>query len=77
MTRKSFRERVSDTERKLIVRALEKHDGSITRAAKALDLHRFQLRRLIERYSLEQHVKKAKRPPVFQGNAAWHALADA
>lgn len=77
MTRKSFRERVCETERKLIVRALGKADGSITRAAKALDLHRFQLRRMVERYQLEAHVKKAKRPPVFGGNAAWNSLADA
>ena len=77
MTRKSFRERVGDTERKLVLRALAKTDGCIARAAKALALHPFQVRRLVERYQLGAHVKKAKRPPVFGGNAAWNALADA
>lgn len=76
-TRKSFRDRIRDTERKLVIRALAKADGSITRAAKDLGLHKWQLRRMVDRHGLEEHLRKAKRPPVYQGNAAWHALADA
>jgi transcriptional regulator with GAF, ATPase, and Fis domain len=75
--RKSFRERLREAERKLVIRALRKADGSITRAARDTGLARAQLRRMVDRHGLEAHLKKAKRPPVFQGNAAWQALADA
>jgi transcriptional regulator with GAF, ATPase, and Fis domain len=75
--RKSFRERLRDAERKLVIRALKKADGSITRAARDMGLARAQLRRMVDRHGLEGHLKRAKRPPVFEGNAAWLALADA
>lgn len=76
-TRKSFRERIRDAERKLVINALEKADGSITRAARAMKLDKSSLRRIVERHGLEDRLKKAKRPPIYAGNAAWQALADA
>lgn len=76
-TRKSFRERIREAERKLVIRALDRANGSITHAARAMKLDKSSLRRIVERHGLQDRLRKAKRPPIYAGNAAWQALADA
>lgn len=74
---KPLKESKAALEKRCALRALKKHDGSITRAAKELGLHKWQLRRIVDRHGLQDQLRRHTRPPVFQGNAAWHALADA
>lgn len=76
MSRKLFRERMMAAERKLTISYLTRADGSVNRAAQISGLHRSVIRRMVLRHHLEAYLQRAKRPPVFKGNAAWHSLAD-
>lgn len=73
----SFRARLDAAERDLAIEALAAEHGSITRAARLVGLHRFQLRRIVVRHGLQHLLHQASRATFSEhGNAAWRALAD-
>lgn len=68
----SLKARIDSVERQTILEALEANHGHLCESARMLGLHRYQLRRLIDRHGLQSHIKlhpwAQYHPSVLQGS---------
>ncbi len=77
MTRKSFRERIADTEKRLAIKFLSKTGGAFKAAARLAGLHPTALRRIVKRHNLQQFIRSSAQSAPRSGNEAWRSLGDA
>lgn len=77
MIRKSFRERIAQTEKRLAIQFLSKTGGAFKAAARLAGLHPTALRRIVKRHGLQNLIRSSPHAAPRGGNEAWRSLGDA
>lgn len=69
-----FEDAVGEFEKRFIKKTLEKHNGNLSKAAKALQIHRNTLSRKIAALNLDHQPKRRRQPRARQRKRSTPAL---